>query len=294
MNILKQSPEDFIVREVSTIKPKRNGRFLYFRLQKRDLTIHEALNRLAKALHVHVKNFSYAGIKDRRAITEQTCGVFNVSKEQLERVQLADIKVSFLGFGDEPVHLGDLEGNNFEIIIRNIEKEPKINCRFRNLFGEQRFSLKNVEIGRFLVKRKFREAAELVAEIDKLEISGNDFVGALRKIPRKQLLFFIHAFQSYLWNRAALKSDKEELLVVGFGTVVEDQVTKQVLEEENIKPRDFIIKELPEISAEGSVRKVWAEAKNLKAEHDSKEKTLLLKFSLSKGCYATEFVRQNL
>ncbi len=293
MYVLKQSPEDFIVKEVSTIKPKDEGRFLYFKLQKRDLTVHEAINRLSKVLHIPVKNFSYAGIKDRRAITEQICSVFNVSKEQLERVQLADIKLTFLGFGDEPVHLGDLEGNNFEIIVRNVEKQPKINSKFRNLFGEQRFSSKNIEIGRFLLKRNFKEAAELIAETDKLEISGNDFVGSLRKIPRKQLLFFIHAFQSYLWNKAALKTNQKELPVVGFGTIIEDKITKQILEEENIKPRDFIIRELPEISAEGAVRTVWAEAENLEFDYNPNNKTLLLKFFLPKGCYATEFVRQN-
>ena len=305
MYILKHIPDDFTVTEVSTIIPKLEGKFIYFTLKKTDFTIHEALRRLAKELNLPLKNFSYAGIKDRRAITEQVCGVSGVTKEQLSRVNIKDIQIEFLGYGSDPVHVGDLEGNQFKIIIRKIEKLPIINAKFRNLFGEQRFSTQNVGIGRFLLQRKFKEAAELIAvkdvhlsKIMHVDASTKDFVGSLRRIPRKQLLFFIHAFQSHLWNNAAMKTKEGELPLVGFGTVVEDKSTKQALAQENIKPRDFIIKELPEISAEGGIRNVWAQASNLsvgKLEPDEcfeGKKKVKIEFFLPRGCYATEFIKQ--
>lgn len=305
-HVLKHLPSDFVVKEVSTIKPQSAGRFLYFTLTKTDFTIHEALRRLASELRLPPKNFSYAGIKDRRAITEQVCSVSGATKEQLAKVKLKDIELLFTGYGNEPVHVGDLEGNRFEIVLRNLDKLPKINAKFRNLFGEQRFSTQNVEIGRLLLQRKFKESAELIstkdAKLTQLMNLGpaNDFVGALRRVPRKELLFFIHAFQSHLWNIAAMKTKQEELPLVGFGTVVDDPATKQAIAEENIKPRDFIIKELPEISAEGGTRKVWAQTKDLKVgklepdEYFEGKKKIKLEFFLPKGCYATEFVKQNL
>ena len=305
MFVLKHLPEDFIVKEVSTVQPKAQGKFVYFLLKKRDFTIHEALRRLAQKLNLSPNNFSYAGIKDRRAISEQMCSSSGVTKQQLERVNLQDVNLSFIGYGNEPVHLGDLEGNKFEIVIRSIDKLPKVSAKFKNLFGEQRFSTQNVEVGRFLLHRKFKEAAEVIAakdnQLSKLMQLGSskDYVGALRRIPRKQLLFFIHAFQSHLWNKAAMKTKEKELPLVGFGTVVEDNATKEALAEENIKPRDFIIKELPEISAEGGTRTVWSQAKDLKIgklepdECFKGKKKVKLDFFLPKGCYATEFVGQN-
>ncbi|HLC33223.1 MAG TPA: tRNA pseudouridine(13) synthase TruD [Candidatus Nanoarchaeia archaeon] len=304
--VLKHIPTDFVVKEVSTIKPSSEGKFIYFTLKKTDFTVNEALKRIAQELHIPLKNFSYAGIKDRRAITEQVCSAERVTKEQLAKIKIKDIELFFLGYGSEPVHTGDLEGNRFEITIRNMDKLTTFKAKFKNLFGEQRFSTQNIEIGRLLLQRRFKEAAELICEKDAqlsevmhLSDSTKDVIGSLRRIPRKQLLFLIHAFQSHLWNKAAMKTKAKELPLVGFGTVVEDVATKAVLAEENITPRDFIIKELPEISAEGGTRKVWAEARELKVgklepdECFEGKKKVKVEFFLPKGCYATEFIRQS-
>lgn len=294
MYILKHFPEDFIVDEVSTIVPEPSGKFLYFRLKKRGLNTVDALKNIAVQLGVSMKRFSFAGLKDKNAVTSQVCSVDGICKETFERVSLENIKLEVLGFGDEPVHLGCLEGNLFRVVVRNLDVLPAINSRFRNLFGEQRFSEQNADVGRHLVKREFEFAARLLNVS-----SGRDLVGALRKYSRKRLLFFVHAYQSLLWNRAALLTSMDRLPVVGFGTVVDDEATKQVLAEEGVRSSDFVIRELPEVSAEGAVREVWVVAEQLKVgklESDecfpSKNK-VVLEFFLKKGCYATEFVRQN-
>jgi tRNA pseudouridine13 synthase len=302
MYVVKHVPEDFVVEEVSTVKPKSSGSFVYFKMWKKGVSTLDALHYIAHDLHVPAKDVSCAGNKDKIAVTEQVCSA-RTTKDRLEKLSYQKIKLDFLGFGDEPVHLGDLEGNKFKIIVRNIDNLPKISPKFRNLFGEQRFSTKNVEIGRHIVKREFEKAALLIAKVHahekiKPHLSQRDWVGALRCLPRKLLLLFVHAYQSYLWNKAAMLSAEQSLPIVGFGTEIKDDITKQILAGEALKPSDFVIRELPEVSAEGSGRAVWADARDLKAggleddEFFPGKKKVLLEFFLPRGCYATEFIRQ--
>ncbi len=302
MYVIKQVPEDFAVTEVSAVKLKDRGKFVYFRLWKRNYNTLDALNRVADALGVSSAALSCAGNKDRIAVTAQTCSLKGVSRDRLERLQLKDIEVTFLGYGDEPVHLGELEGNKFRITVRNLDSLPKFSARFRNLFGEQRFSEHNAEIGRAIVKRDFERAARLLGDMDsslKGYFERRDWIGALRRVPRKILILFVHAYQSHLWNIVAEKAENGVLPVVGFGTVVIDEITKSVLAEEGVSPSDFVVRELPEVSAEGSEREVWAEAKDLKVggleldEFFDGKKKVVLEFFLPKGSYATEFIRQS-
>ncbi len=303
MYVIKHIPEDFFVEEVSIVKSKASGSFVYFKLWKKDVSTLDALHYIAHDLHIPAKDIACAGNKDKKAVTEQICSA-RTTKNGLESLSYQKMKLTFLGYGDEPVHLGGLEGNKFKIVVRNLDNLPKISPKFRNLFGEQRFSTKNVEIGRFIVKRDFEKAALLIAKVNahvekiKPHLTQRDWIGALRCLPRKLLLLFVHAYQSFLWNKAAMLSGAEILPVVGFGTEVTDAVTKQILAEEALKPSDFVIRELPEVSAEGSERSAWAEAKELKVgnleddEFFSDKKKVMLEFFLPKGSYATEFIRQ--
>ncbi|PIN76315.1 hypothetical protein COV18_00175 [Candidatus Woesearchaeota archaeon CG10_big_fil_rev_8_21_14_0_10_37_12] len=305
MYIIKHVPEDFIVTELSTISPKEQGKYLYFKLWKKDYTTPEALRKIANALHVSEKKFAYAGLKDRRSVTEQVCSVFGASKQKIDSITVESIKISVFGFGDDPVHVGDLKGNKFTVVVRNLENIPEINSKFKNLFGEQRFSKNNAEVGKALVKRDFKKAIELIRVTDEqlinsveLFVQKGEFLTALRKLPRKRLLLYIHAYQSKLWNETAELSKEDLLPIVGFGSEVQDNATKKILEREQLTPRNFIINEFPELSVEGDVRKVWVEAKDVQLTVADDEcfpgkKKATLHFFLPKGSYATEFIRQN-
>lgn len=304
MYVIKHVPEDFVVKEVSTVRLKEDGKFLYFRLWKKDCTTLFALERIARALRVPAKALSCAGYKDRRAVTEQVCSVRGVSREKLERLSFGNIVITVLGRGDEPVHVGGLEGNEFRIMVRNVDKLPEEKPMFRNLFGGQRFGGNNVEVGRALVRRDFEKAAKLIAGQHQRIGEGmgkyleeKNWVSALRAVPLKLLSLYVHAYQSWLWNKAALKTKKDVLPVVGFGTEELDEGTGEILEEEGVSPSDFVIRELPELSAEGAERQVWVEAKGLAMAVEEDEffpgkKKVVLSFFLPKGCYATEFVRR--
>ena len=168
---LKQIPEDFLVEEKIKLKKKKFGDYAYFYLAKKNWTTVRAIQEIAKQCHSSFKRFKFAGNKDRVAITKQAISAFKISKEVLENIKIKDITIEFIGFGDEPINLGTLEGNKFKIILRDLNKKDiKIIMKksktisksgFPNYFGEQRFGGGNTAlVSREIVRGYFRDAVK--------------------------------------------------------------------------------------------------------------------------------------
>ena len=233
---IKQIPEDFIVEEIINLDVKQSGEYSYFKLKKRDYTTLKAIQTIADKLNIPVKFISFAGNKDKKAVTEQAISIRGSNKNNIENLKLNDIELGFLGHGSEPISLGSLEGNEFTIMVKDLsedeiklfEKNIKNLDKIPNYFGEQRFSKDNAEIGRNMIKKRFKEAVNLIIKgnndlvKDHIETNPTDYIGALRKINKKILKLYIHAYQSLLSNRLVytLKSKGKNIKIpiVGFGT----------------------------------------------------------------------------
>ena len=298
-----------MVKEIPLGKPGKTGKYCYFLLRKRNVTTLRAVELLAHKLQLPLKNIGYAGNKDKVAMTEQV-----VSVKGLRSIPRDTSQLKFLGKGNEPMSLGDLQGNKFIITVRNIDKKPKPLHTFINYFGEQRFSAHNVEVGRAIVRGDFKSAAAQIAQDHpryaaqmKARLANNDYVGALRCLPKKLLMLYVHAYQSWLWNKTVddyMKENPKEkaIPIIGFGTELQENklktIIKKLMKKENVTFRSFIIRKIPELSAEGDERALFAEVKNLKIpalekdELNQGKKKVNISFTLAKGCYATEFIRQ--
>jgi tRNA pseudouridine13 synthase len=304
---LKKIPEDFVVEEIPDRELGKKGNFAVFELKKKDYTTEEAVRIVAHKLKIDRKRIKYAGTKDRHAITTQRISVYKVREQNLES---DNITLKFLGYSKEPVSLGSLKGNKFTIVVRNLEKNAKIKKlnKIPNLFDQQRFSNNNVGIGRAILKRDFEKTVKLIDEKklnDFLKKYPHNYVGALRLIPLKILTLYVHAYQSFIWNKSAeeyLKiNGKEKVIpIIGFSTELKGDLKKiieKIMKEEKITQRDFIIREMPELTSEGTERILFADVKNLeigKLEEDelNKEKyKVKVKFELQKGSYATNVVK---
>lgn len=322
---IKQLPEDFVVDELIAPDIAESGDFLLFWMKKRSYTTMRAVERIAESLRIKPKFIGFAGNKDRNAVTKQLISIKSVRKEAVESINMKDISLEYIGVSDKPVSMGTLDGNSFEITVRDVTADqydsiphsiPKSKLLVPNLFGEQRFSKNNAEIGKLLVKRDFKSAVELMLESDFqeeavvrdfLDRNNSDYISALRKLPKKILLLYVHSYQSLLWNESVQEylkiqgidgqDPKAVMPMIGFGMEVKDKDAKFILDRimarECIKERDFIIREIPEISSEGSERAMFVEPKDFsigKLEDDELnegKKKVLLRFSLPKGCYAT-------
>ncbi len=218
MYVLKQLPEDFIVREISSIKCGQTGSYVYFRLSKRNYNTLDAVQAVGRAIGVDQQEIGFAGSKDYNAITEQFCSVKAKFAPRLRKVDITGITIEVLGYGNSPISLGDLVGNEFEIVIRKL-LQGKIKEKFTmiNYFDEQRFSINNVEVGSLLVRKDFTGAARLLDDAkcrQYLKNNPTDGVGALRLVPKRLLRLYVNAFQSALWNEAVgLYLKKSEMVL---------------------------------------------------------------------------------
>lgn len=317
MRQIKHIPEDFVVKEISNVAVKDKGRYFYYRLKKKNRNTLDVVRELSRQLNIPEKNIGFAGSKDKHAVTEQVISL-PVKKE----VSIDNVSLEFLGQGDEPVSLGDLEGNKFEIVVRNLDNVEVKDINFiENYFDEQRFSENNVEIGKSLVKKDFKKAAELIEDKglkEHLSKYQNDYIGALKKLPLRLLKMYVHAYQSFLWNETVSKllqgreveyslgkfvfaDEKKEMEIplIGFATELkeEKEIISRIMRKESLNFSDFVIKQIPELSMEGSLRKIGVDVKDFSHSTDEDEfnegkKKVVLKFSLPKGSYATMVVRK--
>lgn len=335
MYTLKQIPEDFVVKEKSIVQPQKTGYYLYARLTKRERTIFDVVKELAAKLKLKEKDIGFAGSKDKQAVTEQVLSIRGRKQEAIVRVHLRGVALQALGYGNTPISLGDLEGNEFAIVVRNLDKVRPEKIHFiPNYFDEQRFSLHNKDIGKHLVKKQFKEAAALIQEPsfqEQLQKAPNNPIGALQRLPIRLLRMYISAYQSYLWNEtlaAYLRKngtvlrevpyslgtfvfvrDEEkfqglEIPLIGFDSekLGKDEEIKDslapILAKEGLQQHDFIIKQFPDITPEGELRKAFVEVKDLffgtleNDELNPGKKRITVRFFLQKGSYATIVMRK--
>jgi len=119
----------------------------------------------------------------------------------------------------------------------------------------------------------------------------NDYTGALRVLPKNLMIMFVYAYQSHLFNKfldTVIKKDPQYIdgPLYGYDMIPENDLEKSILDEEGLRPSDFRIRSMPELSSRGKRRPLFVKV------HDFKvlEKTgdyQVLRFSLPKGCYAT-------
>jgi tRNA pseudouridine13 synthase len=323
---IKQIPEDFVVEEIPLYEFKDSGEYTYFLLEKKNYNTEKAVQKLSKIFKISRKKFSYAGNKDKIAVTKQYVSVLG----KLKDIDLGDIKIKKVGYGDEPISLGDLKGNKFIITVRNICKKPKKISFIINYFDEQRFGKNNLEIGLAILRKKFKKAAELIdlaVVKEHLAKNQNDFVGAIKKVPFKILNLYIHAVQSWLWNEVTADYIKQktknyseikyrhgkfvfsekrieniETPLIAFDTEFDNKdiesIYVKILEKNKLTLHNFIIRSIPEITPLGNNRNLIADVKNIKIskleddELNKGKKKVLVEFELGKGCYATIVIKK--
>lgn len=302
---IKKNPSDFIVKEKVNLNFVDNGKFKCYLLKKENWNTQDVVNRIADFLHIKKRFIGYAGSKDKQAITYQYISI--PISQDLKNFKLKDVSLEFKGYLDEPISLGDLEGNYFEINVYTSKECGAVN-KVINYFDEQRFSSQNVIVGKALILKQYKEVCSLL----ELEVSNNDYVGAIRTLPNRTLLFYVHSFQSYLWNKVVAKyvnSGKEvdyslgkfvfgdvqdeKIPLVGFGTefsnVEIEQQYKLILGEEGINERDFINQQIKFLTTYGSDREINSYVKEFGFENHGEYKKI--EFFLNKGSYATIVVK---
>ncbi|KAH8176181.1 tRNA pseudouridine synthase D (TruD) domain-containing protein [Sarocladium implicatum] len=177
---------------------KPTGEFLHFTLYKDNRDTMEAINQLARTMNIKPQLVAYAGTKDRRASTAQRCSI-RYSRERFlanANSKLRGIVTGDYEYKDMPVWLGQLQGNEFIITIKNCglvsgasassaqslsEKVEVLRTGTQaalqhmtehgwiNYFGNQRFGTREVgthDVGQLILGDKFEEAVHALLKYD--------------------------------------------------------------------------------------------------------------------------------
>ncbi len=246
---------------------RSDAQYLIVKLTKKNWDTHHLIRELSRRFRVSKSRFGWAGTKDKRAITTQTISIWDPDQAIVARIgdlRIPDVELEVLGRSNRKISLGDLRGNEFEIVIRDIGgTEDDVLGRIANISGElshaggmpnfygmQRFGTTRPVthiVGKFIVSGDFEGAAMAYlaqpfpedrslevrrdlwdthdfkaalyqfpdhlrherAMLNHLVAHPGDYVGAFRTLQKNLLRMFVHAHQSFIFNKILSTRIKE-------------------------------------------------------------------------------------
>ena len=148
---IKAQPDHFQVRESLGFEFEGQGEHLMVRVRKTGENTTFVANELAKACGVASKDVSWAGLKDRHAVTEQWLSVrlpkgevpdFSAFLAKYPSIEILDTQ-----WHNKKLRPGDLVGNDFVVTLSEVSDIQSVENRLENIakfgvpnyFGSQRF-----------------------------------------------------------------------------------------------------------------------------------------------------------
>ncbi len=186
--VFNPSSSTFCVEEVPLYEFSQSGEHLILKLRKKNLTTWEALDILSNYLGIPKREFGYAGLKDKNAITIQYISLPKKYKDKIEKFEHQQIKILETTYHNNKIRIGHLKGNKFWL-------------RFKKVFGANLTKLNSIinwiksnGIPNYYGAQRFGNSKTNYIE-------GKDIVeGELKLRDKKKREFLIGAYQSYLFN----------------------------------------------------------------------------------------------
>ena len=156
--VLKATAEDFQVDEVLDIPLSGDGEHLWLWVEKRGLNTEEAARRIAKAAGVPLRTVSYAGLKDRQALTRQWFSVQLPGKADpdLSAAENDMLKILKTSRHKRKLQRGAHAANGFTLRLTKLDADKEaLQQRLEvisqqgvpNYFGSQRFGWQGGNLG---------------------------------------------------------------------------------------------------------------------------------------------------
>lgn len=184
---IRSLPEDFVVRENLSFEPSGSGEHVFLQIEKIGENTEYVARQLSRFANVRQRDVSFAGLKDRHAVTTQWFSVWLPGKADPDWTQFESDSAKVLQAVRHARKLkrGVLSGNSFKLVIRDWQGDQEKTVRqleriktegIANYFGSQRFGNEGQNINRALAM----------------------FNGA--KTGREQRSIYLSAARSYLFN----------------------------------------------------------------------------------------------
>ena len=153
--VIRSCPDDFFVDERAAFEPSHDGEHLLLRIEKRGLNTHAVATELARFYGVAPGDVSFAGMKDRHAVTRQWFSVLTPS--DAIPATATGWRVVESARHARKLRRGELAANAFRIRVRglrgHVHEIPERIATLRqmgapNYFGEQRFGRDAANVAR--------------------------------------------------------------------------------------------------------------------------------------------------
>ena len=168
---LKQLPADFVVEEIPdyTMSSEKDEHTIFL-LQKQEVDTFDAIRRIAQRLRISLFEIGYAGLKDKHALARQYVSI--PTKYNVQGLKLESVVLTLVGYSRKKIKIGDLAGNRFAIIARDIQENELEDISLRaetlatsgvpNYFDSQRFGsvIDKVFIGKELILKNYEKAVK--------------------------------------------------------------------------------------------------------------------------------------
>ncbi len=185
---IRSVPEDFIVTENLSFEPSGEGEHVFLHIEKKGENTDYVARQLSRFAKVRQRDVSYAGLKDRYAVTTQWFSVWLPGKADPDWAAFESDSMKVLQSIRHARKLkrGVLSGNSFKLLIRDYLGDKEITIRqleqikalgIANYFGSQRFGNEGQNVNKAL----------------------SLFDGA--KVGREQRSIYLSAARSYLFNK---------------------------------------------------------------------------------------------
>jgi len=324
--LLRSQKSDFKVFEQLPFAPIGEGEHLFIYIRKTGANTVFVARELAKYFKVKEQLVSYAGLKDRFAVTEQWFGVHVPGKQVYDLQDLAIEGVEVLEYArhNKKLRTGALTGNRFELILRNVTNLQALHNRWNdiveqgvpNYFGEQRFGIDGGNIDKALalfsgtkVKDKKKRGMYLSAarscifnDIISERIGQNTFnklqQGDVLMLAGTQSVFHLDDVDDAIVQRFIEKDvditatmwGSGELMTTANPKVIEENVSEKYTEFAQGLPRFGLKQERRRIRL--IVQKADIKVLENEQESDNALSSVKINFILPAGSYATTVLRE--
>lgn len=319
---LRSKLDDFKVFERLPFAPCGAGEHLLIHIRKTGANTLFVARQLAKYFKVKEALVSYAGLKDRNAVTEQYFGVHLPGKAEYDLSDLVIEGVEVLSYKrhNKKLKTGALTGNSFQLTLRNVTNLASLKQRFKdvieqgvpNYFGEQRFGIdgQNIDAARELFngkkikdkkKRGFYLSAArsylfnaMVAERIVLKKFLSPMQGDVFMLAGSRSVFHTDTIDDEIERRLIEKDIDITAPLWGAGESLTTDKTL-VLEQSIAQQHDDLAKGLAKFGLKQERRKICLQVSEAKLEQiveDKQHTSVVISFFLPAGCFATTILRE--
>jgi tRNA pseudouridine13 synthase len=185
---IRSIPEDFIVRENLGFEPSGSGEHVFVQIEKTGENTEYVARQLARFAGVKQRDVSFAGLKDRHAVTSQWFSVWLPGKADPDWARFAtdSVKVLHTVRHARKLKRGVLSGNTFKLMIRDWQGDQDKTIR-------QLEAMKTSGIANYYGPQRFGHAGQNVTKALAM------FQGA--KVGREQRSLYLSSARSYLFNQ---------------------------------------------------------------------------------------------